>query len=105
MNKFVLQIVENLSITIERVYVRIEDPYPFALGIILPKVTVRSADSKWNADHKNEKPEVAFKIVRVEDFAIFMERDETEVSIDQIIEIDKIRLKADFNDERERRIY
>jgi hypothetical protein len=99
MNKFILQIVENLSITIERVYLRIEDPYPFALGIILPRVTVRSADRNWcmlDDGYKNDNPEIAYKSVRIEDFAIFMERDATEVSIDEMIELDKIRLHPDF---------
>jgi len=47
MNKFVLQIIQNLHITVQRVYLRIEDPYPFALGILIPSVTVRTADSAW----------------------------------------------------------
>ena len=47
MNKFVLQIIQNLHITVERVYIRIEDPYPFALGILSPSITVRTADNAW----------------------------------------------------------
>lgn len=39
MNKFVLNIIQNLKISIERIYVRIEMPeYEFSLGVLLPSI-------------------------------------------------------------------
>jgi hypothetical protein len=104
MNKFVLQIIQNLHITIERVYLRIEDPYPFALGILIPSVTVRTADSSWQVVQNVKKPEIAYKIIRIEDFSIFMERDAKEVSIDAILDLAQVP-PADLLRLREERIY
>lgn len=100
MNKFVLNVIQNLSITIERVYLRIEDPYPFALGVLLPKVIVRTCDSSYS-EKPGSEPSIAFKVVRIEDLSIFMERDPEEVAIDRIIRVEEI------NDieTREARIY
>jgi hypothetical protein len=64
---------------------RIEDPYPFALGLLIPSITLRTANETWKVDEKNANTELAFKIVRIEGFSIFMERDPDEVSIDRII--------------------
>lgn len=54
---------------------------------------------------KNAQPEIAFKSVKIEGLAIFMERDATEVSIDEIIDLENILGKPDFEEEREKRIY
>ena len=86
-------------------YLRIEDPYPFALGLIIPSITVRTADRDWKVVPSKEKPEIAFKIVRIEDFSVFMERDLGEVSIDEIIDLATIMKKPDFLKVREDRIY
>ena len=64
---------------------RIEDPYPFALGLLIPSITLKTANETWKVNEKNANTELAFKIVRIEGFSIFMERDPEEVSIDRII--------------------
>jgi hypothetical protein len=61
---------------------RIEDPYPFALGLLIPSITLKTANETWKVNEKNANTELAFKIVRIEGFSIFMERDPEEVSID-----------------------
>ena len=66
-------------------YLRIEDPYPFALGITIPSIIMRSANEAWEMNKTNVNNEIAFKIVKIEGFSIFMERDLEEVSIDNII--------------------
>lgn len=106
MNKFVLQIIQNLQISIDRVYLRIEDPYPFALGVLIPSISVKTADRAFNVVSHVERPEIAFKIVRIEDLSIFMERDEGEVSIDSIIRLHELDPESpDFHTIREQRIY
>lgn len=77
MSHIVLNIIQNIHITVERVYVRIEDPYPFALGILIPSITVSTSDSRYNTQGnlKNDRPEIAFKVARIEGLSIFMERD------------------------------
>ena len=105
MNKFVLQIIQNLKLTIERVYVRIEDPLPFAIGILIPLVQVHTADKEWNIVKVVEKPEIAYKMVRIEDLSIFMERDQGEADINDILKIKEIQDRPDFIVERERRIF
>lgn len=87
MSNIILNIIQNIHITVERVYVRIEDPYPFALGILIPSITVRTADSTYNTDAKasKDRPEIAFKVARIDGLSIFMERDKGEVNIDDII--------------------
>ena len=102
MNKFVLQIIQNLQISIDRVYLRIEDPYPFALGVLIPSISVKTADRGFNVVSHVERPEIAFKIVRIEDLSIFMERDEGEVSIDSIIRLNELDPESpDFHTIRE----
>jgi hypothetical protein len=64
---------------------RIEDPYPFALGILIPSITLQTANENWEIGKKNSNTELAFKVVRIEGFSIFMERDPDEVSINKII--------------------
>jgi hypothetical protein len=54
-------------------------------------------------NEKNKNSEIAFKIVRIEGFSIFMERDAGEVSIDEIIGVKKNKL-LDIKT-REERIY
>jgi hypothetical protein len=91
MNSIVLKIIQNIKVTVERVYLRIEDPYPFALGVLLTSITVRTADESWNIiDAVKEKAEIGYKAVKIEGFSIFMERDEHEVSIDEIIKVSEI---------------
>jgi Vacuolar sorting-associated protein 13, N-terminal len=88
MSHIVLNIIQNIHITVERVYVRIEDPYPFALGILIPSITVSTSDSNYRTDSndlKNDRPEIAFKVARIDGLSIFMERDQGEVNIDDII--------------------
>ena len=87
MSTVVLNIIQNIQITVERVYLRIEDPYPFALGILIPSITVRTADPNYNIEGKldSNRPEIAFKVARINGLSIFMERDEGEVKIDDII--------------------
>ena len=46
---------------------------------------MRTANETWKVNEKNANTELAFKIVRIEGFSIFMERDPDEVSIDRII--------------------
>lgn len=89
----------------EHVYLRIEDPYPFALGILIPFITVRTSDSNYNTDMKasKDRPEIAFKVARIDGLSIFMERDKGEVNIDDIIGVSldpKMSMEI-----KERRIY
>lgn len=82
---------------------RIEDPYPFALGLLIPSITLKTANESWQANEKNTYTELAFKIVRIEGFSIFMERDPEEVSIDRIIGLtDKPEMSVI---ERENKLY
>jgi Vacuolar sorting-associated protein 13, N-terminal len=87
MSHIVLNIIQNIHINIERVYVRIEDPYPFALGILIPSITVSTSDSHYKTEGilKNDRPEIAFKVARIDGLSIFMERDLGEVNIDDLI--------------------
>ncbi len=91
MSHIVLNIIQNIHINIERVYVRIEDPYPFALGILIPSITVSTTDSHYKTDGnlKNDRPEIAFKVARIDGLSIFMERDLGEVNIDDVIGVTK----------------
>jgi hypothetical protein len=52
---------------------------------LIPSITVKTANEYWEIGKKNENTELAFKVVRIEGFSIFMERDPEEASIDQII--------------------
>lgn len=47
MNNFILKVIKNIEVTIDKVYVRMEDPYPFALGLTIPKIRLFSTNEKW----------------------------------------------------------
>ncbi len=70
-------------------YLRIEDSYPFALGVLIPSITVETANQKWELNQKNENSELAFKVLRIEGFSIFMERDPEEAIIDKVLGVKK----------------
>jgi|LauGreDrversion4_2_1035121.scaffolds.fasta_scaffold38019_1 hypothetical protein len=103
MSSTVLSIIQNIEVTIERVYLRIEDSYPFALGILIPSITMKTADQDWKIGQKNPNTEIAFKVVRIEGFSIFMERDPDEACIDKILGTNK-NLFMDI-ETRENKIY
>ena len=63
---------------------------PFAIGILIPLVQVHTADKEWNIVKVVEKPEIAYKMVRIEDLSIFMERDMGEADINDILKIKEI---------------
>ena len=75
MNRFVLAIISNLSINIQNIYLRIEDPdYPFAMGVVLPNIKVETADKNWNRVSKALDPQIIFKTILIKNFSIFLER-------------------------------
>lgn len=53
-------------------------------------VQVHTADKEWNIVKVVEKPEIAYKMVRIEDLSIFMERDQGEADINDILKIKEI---------------
>ena len=75
MNAYLIRLLRDLQVTIERVYLRVEDPFPFAMGLLLPRMELGASTG---AKHIQKK-------LRVENFSVFMERDPVEVSIDEII--------------------
>ena len=87
MNKFVLNIIQNLKISVERIYVRIEMPeYEFSLGVLLPSIHVSTTDKEWNIVDKVSNPEILHKSIQVQNISLFLDHDSETYSLDNIYE-------------------
>jgi hypothetical protein len=76
MSKFLLEIISNIKVSIERLCIRIEDPtFPFALGFMFPDVGVKTCDENWNKVKLMKHPEYMFKSIFLKDFTLFLDRD------------------------------
>lgn len=85
MNKFVLNIIQNLKISVERIYIRIEMPeYEFSLGVLLPSIQVSTTDKDWNVVEKVENPEILHKSIQVQNISIFLDYNKDTYSLDDI---------------------
>ena len=92
MNKLIMEIITNLHVTIERVYLRVETAdVPFAFGFLLPNFTVGNADKDWHPIDVAVNPKYMYKPVRMENFTIFLERDATKSKIDNYVKVDDFK--------------
>ncbi|CDW72111.1 UNKNOWN [Stylonychia lemnae] len=92
MNKYVLEVIQNVQISIKRIYLRMEDPeYPYALGVLLPSIQVDTTDRFWNKIDLVKDPEIMFKNIKIQDFQIFLENDKENSQIDKIIKLKEFK--------------
>jgi hypothetical protein len=86
MNKFVLEILGNIKVKIERAYIRIEDPeFPYALGILFHDIGVKTCDENWNVVNFLRHPEYMWKSVYLNDFSLFLDREKERCDIDRVL--------------------
>lgn len=68
-------------------YLRIEDSdYPFALGLLIPSLTINSSDKNWKLADVVSNPEIMYKQISLKDFSIFFDCSKDMTSIDKILE-------------------
>jgi hypothetical protein len=85
------------------VYFRIEDPdYSFALGILIPELSLATCDQNWDNIKVVKDPNNIYKQVRLQNLSVFLDRDNDLCSIDKILDIDPsgkdTNYKAFFNE-------
>ena len=78
-NSFLTQlatkIIDNLQISIKNIHIRYHDPIttrvPFSFGFTLDEVSAISTDSLFNPDILNQDPNVIYKLLKLNNLAIY----------------------------------
>ena len=92
MNNLILQLIANLHVSVERIYLRVETAdVPFAFGFLIPSLVMGNADSKWHPIDVAEDPDYMYKPVSLSNFTIFLERDSVKSKIDNFVKIDDLK--------------
>ena len=72
--RWITKIIENVQLTIEKVYIRYEDkitsPFNYALGVVLERLTTETCDQYWNPMYTSDSVMV-YKLMKINSFSVF----------------------------------
>uniref|UniRef100_A0A183DUY2 VPS13 domain-containing protein n=1 Tax=Gongylonema pulchrum TaxID=637853 RepID=A0A183DUY2_9BILA len=80
--KFAATVIKNLQVTIRNIHIRYEDKYsnrsrPFVVGATLEGINFKTTDENWNETIHKEVVKVVYKLVSLNNLALYWNSDST----------------------------